>query len=113
MIKNDFVVWGTRTTTDGVDIPIRYHLAIDKRPSIGNTYYAFKLLDEEDGIEKWHVPIKFPKFSDFPTVGAKEIFYLDISTNYIYKWDKDENENYGYIKINAEIKRITTTDWRT
>ena len=113
MIKNDFVVWGTRTTTDGTDIPIRYHLAIDKRPNIGNTYYAFKLLDEEDGIEKWHVPIKFTGRFKFPITGAKEVFYLDASTNDIYKWDRDENGNYGYIKINAEIKRVTTTDWRT
>ena len=113
MIKNDFVVWGTRTTTDGTDIPIRYHLAIDKRPNIGNTYYAFKLLDEEDGIEKWHVPIKFAGRIKFPTTGAKEVFYLDASTNDIYKWDRDENGNYGYVKINAKIKKVTTTDWRT
>ena len=113
MIKNDFVVWGTRTTTDETDIPIRYHLVIDKRPNIGNTYYAFKLLDEEDGIEKWHVPIKFAGRVKFPITGAKEVFYLDVSTNDIYKWDRDENGNYGYVKINAEIKRVTTTDWRT
>ena len=32
MIKNDFVVWGVRTATDGLKLPCRYHLAIDKRP---------------------------------------------------------------------------------
>lgn len=113
LVKNDFVVWGVRTTTQGVEIPIRYHLAIDKKPQVGNTYYAFKLIDEEDGIEKWHVPIKFSGYIKFPTKGAKEVFYLDSSTNDIYKWDRDENGVLTYIKIDAEIKRVTTKDWRT
>jgi len=34
-VKNDFVVWGVRTAADGsTKIPIRYHLAIDKRPEM-------------------------------------------------------------------------------
>lgn len=32
-IKNDFIVWGVRKTGEGVEIPIRYHLAIDTKPS--------------------------------------------------------------------------------
>ena len=31
-IKNDFIVWGKRTSTSGAQIPIRYHVAIDKKP---------------------------------------------------------------------------------
>lgn len=31
-IKNDFVVWGERSTANGSKIPIRYHLAIDAKP---------------------------------------------------------------------------------
>lgn len=33
-VKNDFYVWGKRTTTSGVEVDIRYHLAIDDKPSI-------------------------------------------------------------------------------
>lgn len=33
-IKNDFVVWGVRKSAEGVQIPIRYHLAIDTRPEL-------------------------------------------------------------------------------
>lgn len=42
MIKNDFVVWGVRKTSTGIQLPCRYHLAIDKRPEIiaGNHYYV-------------------------------------------------------------------------
>ena len=31
-VKNDFVVWGVRKTAEGLEIPIRYHLAIDDKP---------------------------------------------------------------------------------
>ena len=33
-IKNDFMVWGVRKSANGVQIPIRYHLAIDTRPEL-------------------------------------------------------------------------------
>lgn len=47
-IKNDFVVWGVRKTLTGEEYPFRYHLAIDKKPEVGNTYKV-KLFDSEDG----------------------------------------------------------------
>lgn len=31
-IKNDFIVWGTKNSTDGDQSMVRYHLAIDTRP---------------------------------------------------------------------------------
>lgn len=33
-VKNDFYVWGQRTTSADVDVSIRYHLAIDTKPDI-------------------------------------------------------------------------------
>jgi hypothetical protein len=33
-IKNDFLVWGIRKTISGQELPIRYHLAIDKKPEL-------------------------------------------------------------------------------
>jgi hypothetical protein len=33
-IKNDFYVWGKRETSSGAEVDIRYHLAIDEKPSI-------------------------------------------------------------------------------
>ena len=38
MIKNDFIVWGTRKAENGFDMPCRYHLAIDRRPILYETY---------------------------------------------------------------------------
>ncbi len=37
-IRNDFVVWGNRKTTEGVEIPIRYHVAIDDVPTVPSEY---------------------------------------------------------------------------
>lgn len=46
-IKNDFLVWGMKTTASGNTLPIRYHLSIDEKPQIGNTY-SIKVKRNED-----------------------------------------------------------------
>ena len=40
LIKNDYVVWGQKTNTNNNKVAIRYHVAIDKKPEIGHTYYC-------------------------------------------------------------------------
>lgn len=91
-IKNDFVVWGVRENAKGVKIPIRYHLAIDKKPKTGNIYNVFFYYDPEDGLEKAKVPIVFEDKSRFPGQGAEGVFYMDKSTNTIYKWNANAKE---------------------
>ena len=58
-IKNDFVIWGIRTGTDDVEIPLRYHLAIDNPPVVrGIIYLMFNLKENElDEYGTWKVPI--------------------------------------------------------
>ena len=111
-IKNDYIVWGIRTTQDGYEMPIRYHLAIDNKPKPGNTYEVFEYQDPDDGIFKWHTPIKFASINNFPKKGAAGVFYMDTSSNKIYKWEVSDT-NYGYIQIDVQLENITTTDWRT
>lgn len=49
-IKNDFYVWGKRTTASGVEVDIRYHLAIDDKPALEMaTYYMWEIKDETSG----------------------------------------------------------------
>ena len=48
MIKNDYVVWGTREGESGEKIPIRYHLAIDEKPQVGNWWAVFPYYDIEE-----------------------------------------------------------------
>lgn len=120
-IKNDFVVWGIRKSTQGIEIPLRYHLAIDKKPQINNSYYVFEYQDETDGLKKWYRPIFLETNKDRPTKGSAGVFYCvgaseekikekqsKIASFPIYKWGDN-----GYEKIDSHLEKITTKDWRT
>ena len=86
-IKNDYVVWGIRETVSGNKVPIRYHLAIDKKPAIGNVYDVFFYNDPTDGLKKAKCPIKYDNIAQFPEVGVEGLFYMSLLTGIIYKWD--------------------------
>lgn len=117
MIKNDFVVWGTRKGVTGNSIPIRYHLSIDKKPSIGNDYFCFFYIDPDDNIKKAKVAIDYENFNAFPEIGNIDRFYYDKANNKIYKYigkkNKDDKKDEIYVALDVEVKKITTTDWRT
>lgn len=50
-VKNDFYVWGQRQTASGADVPIRYHLAIDEKPSIDLArQYMWEVKDDNTGL---------------------------------------------------------------
>lgn len=110
MIKNDFIVWGIREDAEGNTFPIRYHLAIDKKPTIGNEYNVFFYTDKNDNLVKAKCPMEYPNSSQFPKVGMQEVFYMDMSTKKIYEWDAI---NKVYNEITVGLKTIKTTDWRT
>lgn len=119
-IKNDYVVWGMRKTAEGLNLPIRYHLAIDEKPKIGNTYKVFFYVDPDDMIEKAVMPVQYATKSDFPMQGAAGVYYEDLSTEkvYVWKWIVEtpaSNSKYDYEDITNEIEweEITTTDWRS
>ena len=109
-IKNDFVVWGIRKSTTGVDIPIRYHLAIDKKPKVGNTYDVFFFIDPDDGIKKAKKPLEFESSAAFPEKGDVMQYYYAKNTGSIYKWNAITQT---YEITPYSIKSITTTDFRT
>lgn len=51
-IKNDFVVWGIRSTTTGQKLPIRFHLAIDEKPTVSSDSYNIIFYEDELGTPK-------------------------------------------------------------
>ena len=110
MIKNDFIVWGKRETTEGLSVPIRYHLAIDSKPKVGNTYFCYLYTDPEDDILKAKVAIEYSTSSSFPKVGEMGRIYLDVSTNQVYHWKPSSKE---YELLDIKLQQITTSDWRT
>ena len=119
MIKNDYVVWGIRKNADGIDIPIRYHLAIDEKPKVGNTYPCFFYQDPDDGLTKAKTPILYESFSQIQkNDGVAGVFYMAKDTGAIYKWDSTidslTGKPIGYVRVQfAFTETITTKDWRT
>lgn len=111
MIKNDFIVWGMREdSSTGQQLPIRYHLAIDSKPRVGNTYQVFFYEDPDTGIMKVKRPVPYASLTRFPAQGSEDTFYLALDSNRVYKWDTQTN---SYIAFAAQMSNITTTDWRT
>lgn len=109
-IKNDFLVWGKRTSIDGKDVPIRYHLAIDSKPTVGNSYKVFFFVDPDDGITKAKKPVEFASKSLFPDRGEAGIYYYAADTGIIYKWATDAKD---YETTPYTIETVKTTDYRT
>ena len=112
MIKNDFIVCGSRTTLSGAKVPIFYHLAIDTKPEIGQTYKVFKYVDPDDGLDKYLCPMDYKTTDNFPVKGEEGLFYRAGEEIYIWTFLK-ENSNYGYKKINSNPITIKSEDWRT
>lgn len=138
-VKNDFIVWGMRETVADKTLPIRYHLAIDSKPKIGNTYHCYFYDDPEainledlSAIKKAKVAIDYNSVSEFPNVGEIGRVYYSKSEDKGYYWDRDkpievsqndlipkeeiEDEN-GVVKYYTyynptTLRTIKTTDWR-
>lgn len=98
-VKNDFVVWGLRETVEGDTLPIRYHLAIDSKPQVGNTYNYYLFDDPEainpetlNPIRKARVGTNYDKINElFPTIGEIGRLYVDITPgkpNKGFYWNK-------------------------
>lgn len=131
MIKNDFVVWGARKNNDGKQFPIRYHLAIDNKPSIETTppfehavvyqlkkdhlqrakfpidtykKYSLRSLNKSIGIldtEKWYY------FSNYD--GSLGVAYYDYAQSQ-YVAISNVDSDYDFIYFD---QTIVANDWRT
>ena len=97
-IKNDFLIWGKRTTIEGNEVPIRYHLTIDDKPVVGNSYNVVFYTDE-DNIEKAKIPFRYDadlgnqadSFNikdNFPKNGQVDRFYVQKEPIY-YRYDSE------------------------
>ena len=109
MIKNDFIVWGTRENANGNTIPIRYHLAIDNKPQIGEIYDVFFYIDPDDNLEKAKVPIKYRNFAELKrNDGAAGVFYMTEDDKKIYVWADGK-----YVLVDIGFTKVQATDWRS
>lgn len=109
MIKNDFIVWGTRENANGNTVPIRYHLAIDNKPQIGEIYDVFFYVDPDDNLEKAKVPIKYRNFTELKrNDGAAGVFYMTEDDKKIYVWADGK-----YVLVDIGFTKVQATDWRS
>lgn len=126
-IKNDFVVWGSRPTTNSnTRIPCRFHLAIDKKPSLENHNIA--LYYDTEGVTRgvfYNSNTGLPAIGDylFPTATLQsekgkiiavlenrqpvdwreEIYYQMLEDEYIGT-GVDTELNNTYFQYYAELK---------
>ena len=119
MVKNDFIVWGTRTNDSNQQLPCRYHLAIDRRPTFTEDYtnpvpICFDT-SVSDGIRRcFGVECYQQKEYDpaspsncFPLVGEVGKYYYDRSTDKLYSWIIDIQEYKA--KLTNMVN--TATNW--
>ena len=111
-VKNDYMVWGVRKSADGeTEIPVRYHLAIDHKPEIGQEHYV-NFYEDNYGITRAGAEFTFTynSTSEFPNPGAEATLYIvdNLNNRQFYRWSKDK----GYYQVKQDDCMITTVDWR-
>lgn len=126
-IKNDYIVQGKREgSSSDVSYPVRYHLAIDKKPQPGNVYYDLLLYQEVDtNLVKAAFPFDVQKYSDLPLPGNFNLIYRVMDDNSFYYWEDDSYKevvcvafypnNIGKANVPDFFKQdgYKTKDWRT
>lgn len=116
-IKNDYVIWGSRKGVSGADLPIRYHLAFDNKPTVNKSNKRLALISTDIRGNRAIVPLTDNYFigNTLPsTIENKDIFYLVGAAGSIpsvYKYDKSLN---GFVQHpEYTVYYLVTDDWRT
>ena len=119
-IKNDYVVHGTRKmTSSDISYDVFYHLAIDRKPTPGNTYYDLLLYKEEEtNLIKAVFPLAVASESELPQPGNFNVIYRTSDNNSFFYWEDEVYKPVTVVKYypgeNIEGSTgYTTKDWRT
>ena len=97
-IKNDFIIWGKRKSISGKEIPIRYHLAIDNKPKVGNTYKIKSVIDQDD-IQKFII-------DDAGTSVTTSDFRTELLLSGVAAQPFATDNNYYYTELQNEWSKI-------
>ncbi len=93
-IKNDYMVWGMRKTATGQNFPIRFHLAIDKKPEVDGTPYDVYIYYDKNGIKRAKVPQNITVIDGIvqaPASGVEGYIYKNTESPHdIYIWTLDK-----------------------
>lgn len=97
-IKNDFIIWGKRKSVSGNEIPIRYHLAIDEKPKVRNTYKIKSVIDQDD-IQKFIM-------DEAGTTVTTSDFRTELLLNGVAAQPLALDSNYYYTQLQNEWSKI-------
>ena len=131
-VKNDFVIWGIRTGAEDVETPLRYHLAIDNKPTIKNIIYKMFNFKEYklDKYGVWIMPIvvideneiydggnpSIVSTSDVlaPSYGNIGVYYYILKQGKLITSVKDkETQQWIWKQLDFPIVDVVPSDWRT
>lgn len=98
MIKNDYIIWGMRKDSSGSTFPIRYHVAIDEKPTLQGNYTVVIYEDEQD-VKKAVVPINV---SELPEKGNRDLFY----SLGVFNSEEPEKNNFSVWKYENKLTAI-------
>lgn len=110
-VRNDYVVWGVRKVND-TEVPIRYHLAIDHRPEIGQEHYV-NFYEDRFGVTRAGAEFTFTykKKEDLPEQGGDATLYIvgPLKDREYYRWN---NQTQQYYPVTENDCKVVTKDWR-
>lgn len=109
MIKNDFIVWGLQDEK----YPIRYHLAIDSTPMVGQEHTVIQFDTEQlnDDFQECRKPLIVDALPAIENAIAGILYATPAGdSNYnLYTFAEEEYQELGQ----APLQTIVTKDWRT
>lgn len=106
-IKNDFVVWGERESSDGKKWPIRYHLAIDEKPTLQSHSHLVYWTQPSDSITQAKIYIEIDNLNSVRTPGAIYKYGEDF-----YMWSDTDKKAIKVSVKGYSQGGITSNDWR-
>ena len=107
MIKNDYIVWGQKESiATGNKLPIRYHLAIDKKPVNTNNISFYCKFNTDGSL----LDIVTSDTEGYTAITPVDWRTLLLFKGFLSQKDKDnyydEQANYYFLELNAEWHKI-------
>lgn len=109
-IKNDYIIWGVRTGTTGLTFPIRYHLAIDSQPKIGQ-YHEVRYYEDDYGVTRAVAGSVQPdESSDINYTAVRAVYSKDYREELYYQGLESEvngtDESYYWAELKEEFPKV-------
>ena len=126
-IKNDYIIQGLRKRSGSqAATMVRYHLAIDRKPQVGNVYQNLLLYEEEQTkLIKAVFPQIIQEDQELPSPGNMSVIYYEKKTDEFSIWNGTgykkvkpavlANKERAYFPLNPHdlSKGYKAKDWRT